>query len=885
MARTVFFIPVALALLVAAAVAQQVTGNLEGRIVDAEGKPLAAANIIVSSPDLQGMRGAAGDEHGYFRMLALPAGSYSIEISHVGYQSVIYDRIPVRLGKTTFMGEVRLKSQVIEMPAITVSSEKPLIDPASTTTGANLVAETYEVLPVERNYRNITTLLPQASESFLGDEVNFAGSTGSENKYFIDGIDVTDPWRGLTGTNLPYNFVKEIEVKAGGYEAEYRSALGAVVNVITYSGSNDFHGQAFAYFSNNRFAGEPRLGALEPNKGDFSQYDVGLSLGGPIMRNKLWFFAAYNPNFEREDVEIPGLGFFDDNNTIHIFAGKITWRASDNNQFFLTIFGDPSHRRAVGVTYGGFGTPTAFVNPDPYLGDIRFGGVNLSFNGNHIINDRLLLETSFSRTSRQEQYMPATERGRNEVLFIDAETGIWSGGYPSRVDELSIQSYAGIKGTLIWKRHKFKAGLEYKSNRLDNNIEAESLLRFGPTSYAYIPVGNKGTLGNRVPSVFAQDTWQLTDRLRINAGLRWDGQFLVGSNGKIAQRITDQYAPRIGFVYQLGEVGTQRVFGSLGRFYQELSTFFLTFFANEGSYIHYITYDHDPRVNPAGGDSISFVGTIRPQTKDLKGQHYDEFNLGYERQIGKHFKLSLLGSYRTLRQIIEDGSVPDGGEFFLGNPGRGLLKIYPTAKRDYTALELTAERFGAAKFNFLVSYVWSRNYGNYPGLFSDFKNPFPNASGAFDFVELLNNATGLLPNDRTHVFKLSGSYRLAFGLTVGTSFSWQTGTPLSEFGGTHFPPYFGFVRQRGTVGRTPSICDLNLRMVYEMKQWPQTSWKPRLILDIFHIASPRKAVDFEQIHYFNIDENGNQINPNSIYGRAIRYQPPMALRLGLEMRF
>jgi hypothetical protein len=328
MAKKIYIITWALALFIGATHAQQVTGNLEGRILEVQGQPLAETNITVTGPSLQGTRGSTSDKRGYFRILALPAGSYTAKISLLGYQAVTYDNVPIRLGKTTFLGEIRLQSQAIEMPAITVSGAKPLIDPVSTTTGANLAAETYEVLPIQRNYRSITTLLPHANESFLGDEVNFGGATGLENKYYIDGTDVTDPWRGITGTNLPYNFIKQIEVKTGGYEAEYRSALGGVVNAITHSGGNEFHGQVFGFFANNRFAGEPRLGALEPNQGGFAQYDVGLSLGGPIIRDKLWFFTAYNPTVEREEVEIPGAGFYDDHSTTHIFAGKLSWRAS-----------------------------------------------------------------------------------------------------------------------------------------------------------------------------------------------------------------------------------------------------------------------------------------------------------------------------------------------------------------------------------------------------------------------------------------------------------------------------------------------------------------------------------------------------------------------------
>jgi len=887
MTKSLHFVLMTLALLVAAIQAQQINGNLEGRILDSPGQPLAEVNISATGPNLQGVRGGVNDKLGYFRILALPVGPYTVKISRLGYQPVTYENVLIRLGKTTTLVEVRLQAKTLEMPEVVVSGAKPLIDPASTATGANLAADKYEILPLQRNYRSITTLLPQANTSFLGDEANFSGATGLENKYFIDGVDVTDPYRGMTGTNLPYNFVKEIEVRTGGYEAEYRSALGGVVNVITYAGGNDLRGQAFGFFANNRFAGDPRQGALEPGKGDFVQYDIGLSLGGPFIRDKVWFFAAYNPTVEREEVEIPGTGFYNDKNTTHIFAGKITWRATEKNNLIMTIMGDPSNREAVGETYGSFGTPSVFANPDPYLAELRTGGINLLLNGNHVLSNWGLIETSLARMTRKDQYLPAIARGRNETTIIDRQTGLWSGGYPSRVDNLSVQSTAAIKGMLIFGKHIFKTGFEYKDNRLDDNRRSSVISRFGAASYLHFLLSINGTVHNRIPSLFVQDSWRISDRLRLNAGLRWDGQFLVGSDGKVAQKITDQYQPRIGFVFQPGEIGSQKISGSFGRFYQKLSTYLSSTFQIEGRIFDFINYDHDPRIDPSGGDTLGLVGAIQPEAKNLQGQHYDEFTLGYERQAGRNFKIGARGVYRTLRQAIEDGFVPAIDDFHYGNPGKGELSIYPRVKREYAALELIAEKSGDGKFNFLSSYVLSRNYGNYPGLFnSDFNYPFPNANGSFDMVEMLINGAGLLPNDRTHVFKFSGSYCLNWGLTFGTSLSWQSGTPLSELGGTSAGrPFFGFVRQRGTAGRTPSIWDLNLRLVYNLSRDGRASFKPRLILDAFHLGSRRTPVNFEQIHYFNLDANGKQKDPNPIYGRATRYQPPMAVRLGLEVGF
>jgi len=885
--RRIFLPYILLGLLFSPARPQEIAGHLEGRILDPQGKPVVGAEVDISSPALQGSRRATTDPRGYLRFFALPSGTYTVKIQHPDYRETTFQDVLIRLGRTSTLGVIRLKMRFEEAHEVIVAAEKPMIDPSSTTLGTNLSSSQYESLPLQRNYRSLVTLLPQANQSFLGDEANFAGATGLENKYFIDGVEVTDPFRGTTGTNLPYNFIREIEVRTGGFQAEYRSSLGGAVNVVTYSGGNEFHGQAFGFFVNNRFSEEPRQGALEVPKGDFSQGDFGLSLGGPILRDKLWFFGAYNPNFEREDVGIPGCGYYNDHKTTHNFAAKLSWRVDSKNNFVFTAFGDPAKRRGVGETFGTLGTPSAFINPDPYLEDITTGGTTLSLKGNHFISRNFFLETLLSRTAYQYKNLPATERGRSEMLFIDGQSGTWSGGVGLQVDALSTITSIGLKGTLLYGRHTIKAGFEYLNKQLRYDEKSEILTKYAPDFYfSFFSEKNGIRVSNRIPSLFIQDSWRLSERILVNAGLRWDGQFWVGSDGKVAQKIGDQFQPRIGFILQPGQIGTQKIQASFGRFYQELSTWPVLNFAAEYA-MKFWNYDHDPRTDPSGGYGFEIIGSISPEIKGLKGQHYDEFSLGYERQLRRNIKFGVCGVHRVLREGLENSFLPDTGEQAFGNPGRGKLSAFPRVKRLYSAIEFSLEKTGGGNFNFIASYVLSRNYGNYMGLFnSDFNYPFPNSNGSFDILETLANGTGLLPNDRPHVFKFSGSYRFDFGLTAGTWIIWQSGTPLNEFGGsTSGPPWYVFLRQRGTAGRTPPIFDLNLRLTYDLTRLTHTRWQPKLIADIFHIGSRRRPVDVEQVHYFNQDQTGNQMNPNPIYSLATRYHPPVSMRLGIEVDF
>jgi hypothetical protein len=271
------------------------------------------------------------------------------------------------------------------------------------------------------------------------------------------------------------------------------------------------------------------------------------------------------------------------------------------------------------------------------------------------------------------------------------------------------------------------------------------------------------------------------------------------------------------------------------------------------------------------------------EIEGLRGQYFDEFSLGYERLIGNNLRVGVQGVYRILQEAIDDGYVPSEGRFRTGNLGKGILSDFPGPERNYKALILTIEQHYDEHFNFMASYVLSHTYGNYEGLFDAIGHgEFPNGNASSTNPSFASvNTTGLLPNDRTHLFKFSGSYRFSFGFLIGITFTAQSGTPLSDYADTQFG--LKFLSTRGSAGRTPALWDLNARVMYELNFL--TPWRTKLILDVFHIASQYQAVDINQFHYRGLDENGNPTDPNPSYGKAYRYQQPMSVRFGMEVTF
>ncbi len=864
---------------------QSTMGNLEGWIVNENNQPVISANVIATSSDLQGSRGAASDERGYFFIPALPVGTYTLKISRISYQQVSIDGTIISLGKTTSIGVIHLAEKAIETEPVVVSGQKQVVDTRSTTIGKNLSAAQFDKLPVERNYFQLAELLPNANISYKGDRgTNISGGTGIENKYFVDGADISTPTFGGWRIDLPYNFIREVEVRTGGYEAEFQSSLGGIMNAVTFSGGNEFHGTVFSYLTNNSLRGTPRLAGGQSPEGDFSNFDVGFGVGGPIIKDRLWYYAAYDPNFNYSDVFVNGLGMQNSYKTEHKSAGKLTWSLNENNLITLAVSGSPYRERQI--------IGSASVNslsaqgPETITRDNTFLTYNAIVRGLHTISDALFLESSLSLGSLTSTLKPALPGGET-LEYIDNVSMTQSGGLGiSRVSS-DISLFSGsIKGTLSLFAHTIKAGLGYELNSTYRYEDWKVLVR-NPTNYYYQYELIQGTIKQKNFSAFLQDSWQISQRFCVNAGVRWDPQWLIASDGTTAQKITDQVQPRIGVIYQPGEPGSQKITASFGRYYQPLQQALSIVYHIKGAYLYGIYYPNDPRVDTSGAfyytpNMNAFVTDI----PGLKGQYEDEFSLGYERMLSPEFKIGILGIYRYLGQGVEDGVVSPEDQVkyqslqVYGNPGSGMLSKFPKLKREYTALELTLERFSPSGFNFSISYILSRNKGNYDGLAQTYDGTmvWPNTTNQSALPDRMINADGLLPNDRTHVLKISGSYVFDFGLAAGIVFQWMSGTPLNEFGVDSTFYQSTFLQSRGTAGRTPSILDLNFRFTYDLSGlFPIYSTK--LVLDLIHVASRRTELDFDQFHYFDYQQNFSNEN----YMKPTQFLPPMLVRLGIEM--
>ncbi|HYJ48010.1 MAG TPA: TonB-dependent receptor, partial [Pyrinomonadaceae bacterium] len=494
-----------LSLFAAGAAAQTATtGTIEGTVTDVNGAVVPGVTVTVTSPNLIRAQSATTDDEGRFRVLNLPPGKYSVTIESArGFSKFEQKDVEVNLSKTSSV-EVRLAPEGAAASVDITSSAGATVDTSSNTTGSNVSTDQFSNFPTTRTVQGLYTIAPTVARSGLRDSAgrdrdpSVAGSSGPENNYILDGVNTTDPAFGGSGANLPFEFVQEVEIKTGAYGAEYGKSTGGIFNVITKSGGNDFRGDAFAYFTTKSLVREtknfPFLGAA-PN--GFSEIDAGFDIGGPIKKDKLWFFGAFNPQRRKNFF----LGQFfktpDENQvTTPFYSGKLTWGINQNNTFTFSTFGDFTKQEGFLFGNTGFG-----ADPASFRGTLETGGHNYTARLNSTITPTFIGEFSFGMHFQRANTIPDASVA-NSPAFVDRfvvvkngavlpviQSGIDSGGSVGFVDYVNgaggiLQRNYTRSGNAnifnstqdrnrfefqarmqnIYGRHTFKYGFEYNRN-------------------------------------------------------------------------------------------------------------------------------------------------------------------------------------------------------------------------------------------------------------------------------------------------------------------------------------------------------------------------------------------------------------------------------------
>jgi outer membrane receptor protein involved in Fe transport len=780
--------------------AQETTSTITGKIMDAQGLAVPGATVTVTGP--QGVRTVTTDSQGLFSARFLTPGTYTVRAELKGFKPAERKNVELTLARPV---DVQMKLELGAMTeAVTVIGSESM-DRTTTTTGATLTSEQLQRVPVGRTVSDTLYLAPGVSSSGSAGSANpsIGGGTGLDNQYVIDGANVTNMGYGAIGSYsiifgslgqaTPFDFIQEVQVKTGGYEAEFGQATGGVVNVVTKSGTNELRGSAFAY---GRPSGteaawrhfESINGSVQTNATRI--FDGGVEGGFPILRNRVFFFGAYDPSRQETTLHAPAgfplevLGDVDQVRKIQTYSLKGTWQINSQHRIDASFFGDP----ATG-DLGPQRLSALLVTDTSSFSSLKYGGHNQALAYHGVVGNGFLLEGRYAHSLNRIEETPSVNTWR--VLDTTVTPNVTTGGIGFfEAGNRSINHQWAGKASKILGKHEVRGGFEY-----DDVTYSQINQRTGPTFLAadgrqtatgaqinILPdVGfgqifsvtranfNSGrTTTQKYTTVFVQDTWRATNRLTINPGIRYEQETL---NGSIIQdfSLSNNWAPRIGATYLLTSDGRTRVYGNYGRYYSRVPNDLAARALSADDGISRADYFDANLTQPVpngvvtqvpGGGQITqhFVvaGTSADAIDpDAKLGYTNEYVAGFERQVWTNTSVDLRYIHRNIGRVLEDVAnapmvaydleVPGvtSVEYILTNPSTDTQVLpstaflgasFDNAIHKYDAVELTMNRRMSNNWSMIASYRWSKLRGNFEGYYRDDNGQSdPGITSLYDF--------------------------------------------------------------------------------------------------------------------------------------------------------
>ncbi|MGG7603624.1 carboxypeptidase regulatory-like domain-containing protein [Massilia sp. BKSP1R2A-1] len=390
------------------------TGGLRINITGTGGKPVAGATVRVSSPSSLVTKTGVTEADGTVRIAGLdPATDYKIEVVAPGYSNFAATGVAVVSNQNPALS-YSIGGDSGAQQVVVTGSRLAQVDTTSAVVGTILNLGVVESLPTGRSYQSYLQLVPGVKPSSGGNPssksgVNYSdigGATGSssDNVYILDGVDVTDPSTGTFGSNINSEIIQEQQILTGGIPAEYAGGSGLVSKVITKSGGNEFHGSVNYYFQNDKLVADYK----NTTSSGFSTYDAAVTLGGPIIKDKLWFFASYQKKARETDVVNSDTGAYmrtvdrDD----RLGFAKITWQATENDRLVASFFNDPT--KTTGST-----TATTLNNRDTRR---KQGGNNYNIQYSRDMENLRVTAYAFRHIGEVSDFSASTAI-RNTILF------------------------------------------------------------------------------------------------------------------------------------------------------------------------------------------------------------------------------------------------------------------------------------------------------------------------------------------------------------------------------------------------------------------------------------------------------------------------------------
>ena len=686
------------------ALAQSVTGAVAGRANAGD-----QITIINSSTGLSRTVTVGAD--GTYRVAQLPPGDYTLTAGSGAPVSV-----NVSLGGTT---TVNLGSDggVANLDSLQVYGSRVVnrVDVRSTETATNVTREEWARLPVDQSLSSVALLAPGvvASGATFGG-LTFGGSSVAENAIYINGLNVADPYRRQGFSSVPFAFYDEVQVKTGGYSAEFGRSTGGVINAVTRSGGNEFHGGVevtlepadWAASREDHFHSDGTLDERDRTSRDKSPlFKTNVWASGPIVKDRLFFFAMYEER-DSDSRDIDTSEAWKTKSDNNFWGAKLDWQIADDHKLELLAFSDKADSETTNYEYD---WDTAMFGAEQGKSFGGTGGDNWSATYTGHFGDNFTAKAMYGENERSTSSNGGPWDAHCSIVSL-------SGTY------LQFEERMGDEGCSPTNTSVNSRIDTRKAARLDFEWTlGDHLLRFGVdqenmdsdssvvypgdgVSYTVMAINNTNGPGGELNGVFfpngttyvdarryitgtpvstktqafyVEDNWSVTPNLLLSLGVRADKfENTMASGATFAKAdFSDMISPRLGFSWDMKGDGTTKVFGNAGRYYIPLTNKLTDYFGGgtTDEHTYYLLDGWSNQIDPITGGAYRLpvlgeqVGPVNTDgnavapsdmrtavARDLKQVFQDEFILGFQQAINQEWSYGINATYRKVTRAVED---------------------------------------------------------------------------------------------------------------------------------------------------------------------------------------------------------------------------------------
>jgi len=910
------------------------TGAIRGLVTDEQNAPLPGVNMTLTGSNLMGSRAFVTDANGEFRFPALPPGDYVVTAELQGFGKVVRDNVRVNTTATITL-DIQLKQAAVT-EEVTVIAQSPTVDVKSTEMASvTLSNEILRNIPYNQFTADIVNLAPG-----VNNDVAYGASSDTGIAYSMDGVNVADPEAGSAWVFSDHNIIEEAKVMGIGLPAEYGNFTGVIFNLVTKSGGNDFSGhfefnyqgaQAESQFwqANNNAAYLTDFPTLTSPSSKLM--DVSGHIGGPIVRDKLWFYAGVQ--YYRTQNRPTGFPEDVDYKQPRLFA-KLTTQLTPTLNMSLAF----QRTKYQGTNRLGDVT----VSPEATLTQDSPDWL-ISFNLTKILNPKTFFDL---KTNYFEGiYYLDPEVGPTPYSHYSLNDDFYTGSasyyyYADRARFGTNASLTHYAEDFLAGSHEFKFGAEIERSmartRFGYNGEGGYLgphvnyVDFsGEGYYGYIYSGNylayknegydTNTRYTRLET-FVQDSWQLTKRLNLSLGLRYSMNWgdVKGVSGNVFK--SNRLAPRLGFTFDILGDKTTILKAHYGHFAEAMLTVYhdrmnpVEAFPNSIGY--YFTPDDDDPDTDTGTWELMYdiPPTAYQMDPNIKHPYMIQWTVGIERELFKDASFGITYINRSWKDLVgrydragvytprswyseelddtftvyeRTAATLEISDYYITNlrMGADLPNILTDVYRKYEGIELLFNKRFSNRWQLLASYVYSRATGTRDNSFGADVNAGWSADPG-DPNEYINTK-GSLTNDPTHMIKIQATYVLPFDISLNTYFraitgnAWTTRIRTAAFnqGSVTF-----LAEPRGT-NHYPMLSSLDLRL--EKTFTIAKKFRLGLIADVFNVFNADTITSWGTrlgTDWF-LPSNEDEYTPSTDGHLSPRIVRPRQARLGIRFTF